>query len=180
MPEAGGRILHARSSEGIHVLRLLGEVRYPLAPALDAWLRRVFEAGPAPAGFVIDLSLTEALDSTHLGLLARLNTRLRQAGAPRATLVTGRPDITEVLLSMGFDEEFHLVHPDGRFAVAEGQTIVEGAADDAGATDDETMARTVLEAHRALMALNERNREQFKDVVAILELEQAQRGGGVV
>ena len=33
MPEAGGRILHARSSEGIHVLRLLGEVRYPLAPA---------------------------------------------------------------------------------------------------------------------------------------------------
>jgi anti-anti-sigma factor len=178
MPEAGGRILHARSSEGIHVLRLLGEVRYPLAPALDAWLRRVFEAGPAPAGFVIDLSQTEALDSTHLGLLARLNTRLRQAGAPRATLVTGRPDITEVLLSMGFDEEFHLVHPDGRPAVLEGQTIAEGAADDADA-DDETMARTVLEAHRALMALNERNREQFKDVVAILELEQAQRGSGV-
>jgi anti-anti-sigma factor len=177
MPEAGGRILHARSSAGIHVLRLLGEVRYPLAPALDAWLRRVFEAGPAPAGFVIDLSQTEALDSTHLGLLARLNTRLRQAGAPRATLVTGRPDITEVLLSMGFDEEFHLVHPDGRpAAVAQGETVAEGAADDA---DDETMARTVLEAHRALMALNERNREQFKDVVAILEMEQAQRGGGV-
>jgi hypothetical protein len=29
------------------------------------------------------------------------------------------------------------------------------------------------------MELNERNREQFADVVAILEMEQAQRGAGV-
>lgn len=175
MPETGGRILHARSG-GIHVLRLLGEVRYPLAPALDAWLRKLFEEGPAPAGFVIDLSETEAIDSTHLGLLARLNNRLRQAGAPRATLVTGRPDISEVLLSMGFDEEFRLVEPNGRPIAAEGAIVVEGGADEA---DDDAMAHTVLEAHRALMALNERNREQFKDVVAILELEQAERRGGV-
>lgn len=175
MPEAGGRILHARSG-GIHVLRLLGEVRYPLAPALDAWLRKLFEEDPRPAGFVIDLSETEAIDSTHLGLLARLNNRLRQAGAPRATLVTGRPDISEVLMSMGFDEEFNLVGPDGQPVVPEGFTVAEGDADEA---DDEALASTVLEAHQALMNLNERNREQFKDVVAILELEQAERRGGV-
>jgi anti-anti-sigma regulatory factor len=175
MPE--GQILHAER-DGIHVLRLVGEVRYPLAPALDAWLRKLFE-GPAPKGFVIDLRLTEALDSTHLGLLARVSTRLRKLGAPRATIVTGRPDITEVLLSMGLDEEFNLVGPDGQptaAAGAEGETVAEGGADE---PDDAALADTVLNAHRALMELNERNREQFADVVAILEMEQAQRGAGV-
>lgn len=173
MPE--GRILHAER-DGIHVLRLLGEVRYPLAPALDAWLRRLFE-GDAPRGFVIDLAQTQAIDSTHLGLLARVAKRLRQAGAPRAVIVTGRPDITEVLLSMGFDEEFQLVDAQGRPAAAalggEGETVAEDSGDDA---DDLAMADTVLDAHRALMELNERNREQFADVVAALEMDQAQRG----
>lgn len=171
MPE--GQILHARGADGIHVLRLVGEVRYPLAPALDAYLRKLFE-GPAPAGFVIDLSETQAIDSTHLGLLARLATKLRQAGAPRATIVTGRPDITEVLLSMGFDEEFSLVGPNGAPAAGlEGQSV-----DDMQEIDDAALGRTVLDAHRALMALNERNREQFADVVTALELEQAQREPG--
>ena len=176
MPE--GRILHAER-DGIHVLRLAGEVRYPLAPALDAWLRRLFEGGAAPRGFVIDLAETEAIDSTHLGLLARVSKRLRQAGAPRAVIVTGRPDITEVLLSMGFDEEFQLVDAQGRPAAAalggESETVAEGG----GEADDAMLADTVLDAHRALIELNERNREQFADVVAALEMDQAQRRPGV-
>jgi anti-anti-sigma factor len=179
MPEASegqGQILHAER-EGIHVLRLVGEVRYPLAPALDAWLRKLFE-GAAPRGFVVDLSQAEAIDSTHLGLLARVATRLRKLGAPRATIVTGRPDITEVLLSMGFDEEFSLVDAQGRPTVAdgEGQSVV--GADSAGLADDAALNRTLLDAHRAHIELNERNREQFADVVAALEAEQGQQAPG--
>ena len=167
---ADGRILHA-CHDGIHVLRLLGEVRYPLAPALDAWLRRLLE-GPAPAGFVIDLSATEAIDSTHLGLLARLSTRLRQAGTPRASIVTTQPDITEVLLSMGFDEEFQLVGEDGRpGAETDSETVPAGESE----LDEAALNRTLLDAHRALIELSERNREAFADVVAALELEQAAR-----
>ena len=41
---------------------------------------------------------------------------------------------------------------------------------------DDLTPDTVLDAHRALIELNERNREQFADVVAALEMEQAQRG----
>ncbi|NML13611.1 STAS domain-containing protein [Azohydromonas caseinilytica] len=160
-------ILHA-CRDGIHVLRLLGEVRYPLAPALDAYLRRLFD-GPAPAGFVIDLSATDAIDSTHLGLLARLSTRLRQAGAPRATIVSTRPDITEVLLSMGFDEEFQLVGEDGRIGPAAGAEAVPAGE---GEPDEAALNRTLLDAHRALIELSERNREAFADVVAQLEREQ--------
>lgn len=172
---AEGQILHARGADGIHVLRLLGEVRYPLAPALDAYLQRLFRpGGEAPAGFVIDLRETGAIDSTHLGLLARLATRLRKAGAPRPTLVTGRPDITEVLLSMGFDEEFSLVGPDGAPPPGVDGESVGGAGD----VDDAALGATVLDAHRALMALNERNRDQFADVVAALEAEQALREPG--
>lgn len=161
-----GRILHA-CRDGIHVLRLLGEVRYPLAPALDAWVRRLVETAPLPAGLVIDLTAAEALDSTNLGLLARLAVRLRGAGMPgRPTILCDRGDIQDVLLSMGFDEEFSLVHPDGQTAAAG-----EGAPVEPVDADEATMARTVLDAHRALIEMSEANRALFADVVAQLEQE---------
>lgn len=167
MPD--GQILHA-CCDGIHVLRLIGEVRYPLAPAFDAFIKRLFE-GPAPAGVVIDLTETQALDSTNLGLLARIAMRLQAAGtAGRPTIVCHRPDINEVLLSMGFDEVFHLVTADGRPCAG-----LDGAALPAAEGDEAAMARTLLDAHRALIEMSEGNRALFADVVAQLEQEA---GGG--
>jgi anti-anti-sigma factor len=67
-----GSILHA-SHDGVEVLRFVGEIRYRLAPALDRYLESVF-AKPGLAGFVIDLIETDSIDSTNLGILARIAT----------------------------------------------------------------------------------------------------------
>ena len=37
------------------------------------------------------------------------------------------------------------------------------------ASDRQALSRTLIAAHRALMEINERNREMFRDVVASLE-----------
>ncbi len=155
-----GTVLHA-GHEGVEVLRYVGDIRYTLAPSLQNFLDGLL-AGARPAGFVVDLQDTTTIDSTNLGLLARLAQRLRDESGLRLTVICGGPDIEEILRALGLDEVFDLV-AQGESRVSGGDPVVLG---EPSAGD---MARTVLEAHRALMALNERNRDQFRDVVALVE-----------
>ena len=155
-----GNILHA-SHDDIHVLRFIGDIRYTLSPSIDRFLEEIF-ATSKPAGFVIDLTETDSIDSTNLGLLARLAKKMKALDTRRITIVSNRADINSVLHSMALDEVFD---------------IVEDASLETGATrevpqqdiDRETLTRTLIDAHRALMELNENNRKTFQDVVTTLE-----------
>lgn len=155
-----GNILHA-SHDDIHVLRFIGDIRYTLSPSIDRFLEEIF-ATSKPAGFVIDLTETDSIDSTNLGLLARLAKKMKALDTRRITIVSNRADINSVLHSMALDEVFD---------------IVEDASLETGATrevpqqdiDRETLTRTLIDAHRALMELNEHNRKTFQDVVTTLE-----------
>jgi anti-anti-sigma factor len=159
-------IQHA-SHDGVHALRLKGEIRYPLSPSFDRFLQRLF-AGPAPKGFVVDLTETTVIDSTNLGLLARIAKGMDRAGGPKPVLISNQEDINEVIVSMGFDEVFMLV--DTPEPLPEPGHVVPLRE-----TDAQTLARTILEAHRTLMDLNERNRDVFQSVVALLEQQGAEK-----
>jgi anti-anti-sigma factor len=155
-----GKILHA-CHDGIHVLRFVGDIRYTLGHSLDRFLEGVF-AGPTPAGFVIDLTATDCIDSTNLGLLVRIAREMDNHGAPRVTLISDRQDINAVLTSMALDGVFDIVSTSSVQAGGERVLPLKEA-------DRESLSRTLLKAHRALMELNERNAETFRDVVAKLE-----------
>jgi anti-anti-sigma factor len=155
-----GRILYA-SHDGIHVLRFVGDIRYTLGHSLDRFLEGLF-AGPTPAGFVIDLTATNSIDSTNLGLLVRIAREMDYHGAPRVTIISDRPEINALLSSMAFDDVFDIV---SRKSVQAGSER-ELPRNDA---DKQSLSRTLLKAHRALMELSERNEETFRDLVAKLE-----------
>ena len=161
-----GNVLHA-SHNDVHVLRFIGDIRYPLSPSIERFLEEIF-ASSKPAGFVIDLTETDSIDSTNLGLLTRLATRMQRLDAQRVTIVSNRADINSVLNSMALDEVFDIVED----TCLETDATQEVPQED---TDRETLAHTLIEAHRALMDLNERNREMFRDVVASLEKNGASR-----
>ena len=155
-----GKILHA-SHEGIHVLRFVGDIRYIVGHSLDRFLEALF-AGPTPDGFVIDLTATDSIDSTNLGLLVRIAREMHNRSAPRVTIVSERPDINAVLSSMALDEVFDIV---SRTSVPAGSEQELPRRE----VDRDSLSHTLLKAHRALMELNERNEETFRDVVAKLE-----------
>ena len=154
------KILHA-SQDGVHVLRFIGDIRYTLGHSLDRFLDELF-AGPTPEGFVIDLTATDCIDSTNLGLLVRIAREMENHGAPRVTLISDRSDINAVLTSMALDEVFDIVTR-GSAPIGGGKELPRREA------DRESLSRTLLKAHRALMELNEHNEEIFRDVVARLE-----------
>ncbi len=159
-----GRILHANYG-GIHVLRFVGDIRYSLSPSLERFLDQLF-AEAQPQGFIIDLTETSSIDSTNLGLIARIANRMRARDGDRVTLISDREEINEILTSMGFDRVFDIVKPSEPLP-QKMETVP------LREVDRETMLRTVLGAHRTLMEMNERNQELFRDVVTLLEQQSA-------
>jgi anti-anti-sigma factor len=155
-----GRVMHA-SRDRVHVLRFIGDIRYTLSPSIDRFVQEIFAAS-SPAGFVIDLTSTDSIDSTNLGLLAGIAKRMAQAGGPRVRIVSDRGEINAILSSMALDEVFDIVK-DGRERAGEEREIPQEEA------DRDTMARTLVETHRALMELSKHNEEMFRDVVSSLE-----------
>ncbi|HAB01595.1 MAG TPA: anti-anti-sigma factor [Pseudomonas sp.] len=155
-----GRIQFAEQS-GTFVLKFVGEVRLTLCSALDATIEKIFTALNFST-IVIDLTETESIDSTTLGLLAKLSILSRQKVGLLPTVVTTNPDISRLLQSMGFDQVFNIVeHP---------VPCPECLSDLPSQDQNEDVVRSkVLEAHKILMGLNDSNREAFHDLVSALE-----------
>ncbi|MBO9493955.1 STAS domain-containing protein [Thalassotalea sp. G20_0] len=155
-----GKIQFAES-EGTYVLKLIGEVRLTLCSSLENLLQAMFEE-PQFRSVIVDLSEAETIDSTSLGLLAKLSIMARKQIDQRPVLISPRPDITRILMSMGFERIFIIVE-DVAGQTCEYQDI------ECEECSEESIHARVLEAHRTLMSLNEDNQKAFSDLVKQLE-----------
>ncbi|MEZ5560221.1 MAG: STAS domain-containing protein [Pseudomonadales bacterium] len=140
-----------------------GDVRLTLCTAFDGFLERMFEDRNFRS-VLVDLSRTQSIDSTSLGLLAKLSIQADKRFGYRPTLISTRPDITRLLTSMGLDEVFNLVEQ----PLEHEQQLAELPCT---AASDEEVRERVIEAHRILMDMNDANRNAFEDLVTTLEAE---------
>lgn len=159
-----GKIQFAES-KGTYLLKLLGEVRLTLCPALEAFLDKVVGESHFTA-IIIDLSETDTIDSTSLGLLAKLSIRAqKQLGSP-PVLISPQEDITRILLSMGFEQVFTIVKTLKEPIAA---VSLEDIPYDSTTSNEQATHNQVLDAHRVLMNLNDENRQTFSELVQQLE-----------
>jgi anti-anti-sigma factor len=154
------KILQAECS-GVYVLKLEGEVRLNLCSTIDAAIESM-TMDPNFATIVVDLSETTLIDSTTLGLLAKLAILAKQKSHFLPSIVSTNPDITRIITTMGFDSVYLIMNE----PATSPQALVELSPKDMNETE---LRENVLNAHKILMELNEHNREQFKDLVATLE-----------
>ena len=156
-----GKILVAKH-QGTFVIKLVGDVRLTLCTTIDDYFSEMF-ASTVVNGVVVDLSEAEGIDSTSLGLLAKLAVQAKHHYQLVPIIFSPNPSITRLLDSMGFNQVFD-IH----------QHMGEQPCDNLGElplkSTDETCCRSkVIEAHRVLMELNETNRETFSALVDTLE-----------
>ena len=154
-----GKIQFAEQS-GTFILKFVGEVRLTLCSALDATIEKIFTSLNFSA-IVIDLTETRSIDSTTLGLLAKLSILSRQKIGLLPTVVTTHDDITRLLQSMGFDQVFNIVES----PLPCSECLADLPSQD---QSEDVVKAKVLEAHQILMSLNESNREAFHDLVSAL------------
>ncbi|GAA6130313.1 STAS domain-containing protein [Halopseudomonas sabulinigri] len=155
-----GKIQFAES-QGTFVLKFIGDVRLTLCAALDAYIEKIFSVLSFES-IVIDLTETEGIDSTSLGLLAKLSILSKQKVGFLPTLVSNHDDMNRLLQSMGFDQVFNIV-PETTPTCAELQDLP------GQMLSEDKVKKKVLEAHHILMQLNDSNREAFRDLVSALE-----------
>lgn len=155
-----GRILVA-DSDGMYLMKFVGDVRVNLCAAVDDFLADMYRDKDFKS-VVVDLSRTDGIDSTSLGVLAKLSIAAREQFGFKPTLVSTNYDITRILRTMGFDDIFHIVEQPLR----EEEQL--GELPQADSTPED-LRRRVLEAHRVLMEMNESNAAAFRDLVATLE-----------
>jgi anti-anti-sigma factor len=166
MPD--GRVTYTRCNHS-HVLHYFGRVDYTLAPAIERVAGRFLDDEAEPE-ILFDLSCATLLDSTNLGLIARLAERNRRAGQRRPVIVSRNDDITAVLASMGFDQIFDIVFDHPALTVPSQEQAITGGPPSKGELLD-----TMLAAHRTLVGLNDKDRAEFEGVVAWLESEAGAR-----
>ncbi len=146
---------------GVYVIKMEGDVRLTLCMSFDHFIHNMFEADDFHS-IIFDLNDAEAIDSTTLGLMAKISILADQRKHLRPVVISTSPGINRLLDTMGFAEIFDIVTdlPDNPGAVQclESRDI-----------DESSVRRKVLEAHHILMNLNEHNRETFRDLVKTLE-----------
>lgn len=157
-----GRIHYAERS-GNYYLKFSGDVRVTLCTGLNVYIERIFEEDNVQS-VVVDLSEAEAVDSTTLGLLAKIALYTDDQQQIKPIMIVRDPSMLRLVESMGFDEIFELMEtvPDSPKRLKELPC--------SSATTD--VARDqVIEAHRVLMGMNESNMNTFSELVKALETE---------
>ncbi len=149
--------------DGIYVLKFVGEIRLNFCSTLERVIDGML-ADPDFRAVVIDLSETDVVDSTTLGLLAKIAIGGKKRNGIVPTIVSTNDDVTRIIRSMGFDKIFIILsEPAQNIHQLREIPIL-------NSTEDE-VRQNVIEAHKVLMSLNSENQKEFKDLVEALENE---------
>ncbi len=159
--------------DGMYLLKLVGDVRVTLCISAEQFFESMLRDDSFKS-VLVDLSLAQGIDSTSLGILAKLSIETQKRFDIVPSLVVTSPELERLLVASGFSDVFHLITEP-----LENEEQL-GELPRSTSLDEATLRRKVIDAHRTLMSLSDQNRETFKDLVAALEAEDEQLGNGEV
>jgi len=150
--------------DGNIFIKLIGDIKYSYSNQFNSFIDSIFEKNSSE-DVIIDLTETNYIDSTNLGLLAKIARFQKKLNDKKVTIISDHQNITDILESMGFDMVFILIKSDDI-----GRVDYKDIASIPNEGDRET-AKLMLDAHKELAELNEKNSNTFKDVVTYLQNE---------
>ena len=155
-----GKILYALI-EGKCFIKMSGDIRWPISAGFDVMLNKFMLKGEAKE-FIVDLNETFFIDSTNLGLLAKIARYCMEKKSLKPVIFSINEEVNIILESVGFEDFFTILKKTDN-SLYELKEISQ-----ASKSEREKIVMTI-EAHKALMELNEKNRDVFSDVVDLLQ-----------
>ena len=160
---SAGKIL-VSDNEGNYLLKLIGDVRVTLCGSLNRHMETIFGSRDVKK-VIVDMLEAEGLDSTTLGLMAKLGMHCRKEYGINVQVFCQNPSILRTLDCMGFEEIFDIIQ--------EVPTIdAELHSIESVSSEVDEIRRQVVEAHKLLMQLNPENSKEFTDLIRALESDQ--------
>jgi anti-anti-sigma factor len=157
---AVGKIQYAQF-EGLYLLKFIGEIRLSLCAPLEGLSAEQIKDLHIK-NVLVDLSEATLLDSTALGLLAKIALTVRAESGEVAGIICPDHDLKKLMLSMSLDKVFCFVEePDAMQHPLIGFEMREETADQ--------LRKRALAAHKVLSELSDSNRMTFQDVINALQ-----------
>lgn len=144
-----------------YLLKLVGDVRLTLSASLSRYMDTLFDNNNVKR-VVVDMLETEGVDSTTLGLIAKLGLHCRKYYKINVQLFCQNPSILSTLECMGFDDIIDICSQTPEV------TSELHSLETTDAKIDE-LREQVLESHKLLRQLNPENSIEFSDLIRALE-----------
>lgn len=148
--------------EGAHFyLRFVGDVRLPWCVTVENYCQNILNNNSVER-VSVDLNQAENLDSTTLGVLAKVALLVKKTLQVKADIYCIDKDIERLINSMGFASVFNIKN-ESISASPELAAILFVDCDESKIQD------AVIDAHKTLIDIDETNRERFDGLVKTLE-----------
>ena len=142
-----GQILISDKADD-YLIKLVGDVRLTLSRSLNRYMDVLFGNNNVKS-VVVDMLDAKAVDSTTLGLIAKLGLHCRQFYQMNVKLFCQNPSIIRTLECMSFDEIIDIFQQSPNEFDAELRCL------DAVTSEVDEVRQQVLEAHKLLVKLNQ-------------------------
>ncbi len=160
---SSGEILVA-DHDGVYVIKMSGDVRLTLCIPFDECIEGLI-ARKDFSTVLFDLNEAFGLDSTTLGLIAKLAVKSKSQSQKSPIIICNQPAIIRLLTTMGLDDVCEVIdEPPQNYCE---QTDFVSLKPEGN--DEDLVKAKVLESHCVLMSLNKTNQETFKDLVQMLK-----------
>jgi len=155
-----GTIMSARV-DGIEYIRFNGVIRYSQCAGLESHIESLFTK-PSFSEIAIDLENAQMLDSTALGLLARIAIEFKKLSDNKPVIFLRRGELAHILKRVCFDQVFNIVT---QAKSKDDMDFVEIAS---VTNSEKKVLKCVLEAHKNLAQISEENSHYFTDITRAL------------
>tara|TARA_B110000444_G_scaffold258767_1_gene300610 strand:+ start:3274 stop:3762 length:489 start_codon:yes stop_codon:yes gene_type:complete len=159
-----GKILVSQDASS-YVIKLEGDVRVVLCASLNDYMSTIFKSNTI-SRIIVDMVETEGVDSTTLGLLAKLAIYSNEKFNIRPIVFCPDESLYETLIVMGLDDVFEIIKSK--------QSDLDNYEELPSASTSSAIdiKKHVLTAHQLLSSINEKNKNEFLDLISALEKEK--------
>lgn len=155
-----GSILSLRDG-AIEYIKFCGTVRYSHCAGLETHISILFEKNDFDE-IVIDLEDAEILDSTALGLLARVAIELKRQSGLKPVIFISQGELVNILKRVCFDQVFTIILDDNKKIMGEFKKLP-GVSQ-----NEQQILNRVIDAHRNLAKLDQQNEHLYNDITNAL------------
>ena len=159
-----GHYYYHKDGDNLFV-RMQGKMKYTSSVGFDKFVAE-FSSQDLDS-VLVDLQNVEYIDSTNLGLIAKMAEYLDSRNKQPLTILSTNQDINEVLSSLGFDQVCTII------STSPGDIDYDAIPVKTGTERD--LLKMMVDAHRRLISLSEDNAAIFKDVVELMEKDISDR-----
>ena len=147
--------------QGTYFLKLSGHLGFSSSVPFAKIIEVIGDA-PDCTGALIDLRDVDMIDSTHLGLIARLALEAQSKLGQQLTIVSTGKHVPHALKTTGLQHLALVI--DAHHGEIPAVELIQSLP-----ASKRSVAQVMLEAHQTLISLNQDNKNTYQDVVAMLQ-----------